>query len=186
MNTLGRIVSYTLVSMAVREGFQQVRELDERHKIFQQSRECADTLGKPLLVVGAPKHQFTHPCGDVTMDISPYRASECGGVVADVRDIPYTDRYFGAAFCSHVLEHLPTVDDAYTALDELHRVADYVFVVSPHKASVIARLIPSHHLWITASGDGFIIEQRGHPKVASKSVSCLASMSVLGEPSTSL
>lgn len=179
MNTLSYMVSFTLVSMAVREGVQQLRELDERHTIFQQARECADRLGKPLLVVGAPKHQFTHPCGDVTLDISAYRASVCGGIVADVRDIPYPDLYFGAAFCSHVLEHLQTVQDAYDALDELHRVADYVFVASPHKSSLIAHLYPGHHLWITASGDGFIIEQRG-PKVSPKSVSCLASMSVLG------
>ena len=148
--------------LVIREALQRISEIGESRQIFNQSREYADAVGKPLLVVGAPKLRFNHPCGDVTIDISPDMAKFCNGEVADVRDIPYPDKYFGAAFVSHVLEHLATIADASQALDELERVADRVFTASPHKTSVLAWLNPKHHLWVTPSGDGYILEQRGN------------------------
>jgi len=149
-----------LVGLAIYEGLNQVKEITERRAAYQQARAYADAVGKPLLVVGAPKLRFYHPCGDVTIDISPERALLCDGQVADVRSIPYPDGYFGAALASHVLEHLPSVEDVIMALDELHRVADRVFVVSPHKSSLLAWMIPHHHLWISQDDSGLIIEQR--------------------------
>jgi ubiquinone/menaquinone biosynthesis C-methylase UbiE len=80
--------------------------------------------------------------------------------VADVRDIPYPGGYFGAVFCSHVLEHLPTPEDACQAIKEMERVADRVFLVVPHKSSIIAWLHPDHHLWVTVDGNSVTIEQR--------------------------
>ena len=156
------MIKLLLAGIAIREGICQMIEVSERRKIFNQARQYADNVGKPLLVVGAPKLRFNHPCGDVTIDISPAMARFCNGEVADVRAIPYPDDSFGAAFCSHVLEHLATVDDAGKALDELERVADKVFVASPSKSSLSAWLNPNHHLWVTSSGDGFILEQRGN------------------------
>jgi hypothetical protein len=155
------MIKAILIGMAVREGLLQAVELRERHQIFNQARADADSLGQPLLVVGAPKWNFSHPAGDVTIDINP-RMGESEVEVADVRDIPYPTGYFGAAFCSHVLEHLPTIEDACRALDEMERVADRVFVVSPHKTSIMAQIHPEHRLWVTPSGDGYIIEQRGN------------------------
>lgn len=154
------MIKKVLMGLALIEAFQQVIELDERHQVFAQARNHADSVGKPLLVVGTPKWRFTHPCGDITIDISPDRGEYCNTEIADVRAIPYPNQYFGAAFISHVLEHLPTISDAYKALDELHRVADKVFIVSPHKTSLAAWLHPDHHLWITADDGGYIIEQR--------------------------
>lgn len=147
--------------LLAREATCQLIELKERNQVFQQAREYADSQGKPLLVVGAPKFNFNHPCGDVTIDISPNIPSSCDYEIADVRQIPYPDNYFGAAHVSHVLEHLPTIEDAAKAMDELERVADRVFVVLPHKTSLMAWINPHHHLWVTPSGDGYIIEQRG-------------------------
>jgi hypothetical protein len=156
------MIKEILIGAAIREGLVQTMEIKERRQIFNQARDYADQVGKPLLVVGSPKFQFNHPCGDVTIDISPEMAKFCDAEIADVRDIPYPDSYFGAAFCSHVLEHLPTIEDAGIALDELERVADRVFVVSPHKTSIMAWINPGHHLWVTPSGDGYILEQRGN------------------------
>jgi len=152
--------SYLVIGLAIYEGLQQVREISERRAAFEQAREYADAVGKPLLVAGAPKFQFNHPCGDVTLDISPEMAAFCDGEVADIRAIPYPNRYFGAAYVSHVLEHLPSLDDAITALQELHRVADRVFIVSPHKSSLLAWLNPNHHLWISTDGGSLIVEQQ--------------------------
>lgn len=164
MNGIARFALFCLTGLAVKEGTQQLVELDERRNVFRQAREYADSVGKPLLVVGAPRSLWNmHPGGDVTIDIDPNVKTNYDVQVADVRSIPYTNKYFGSAFVSHVLEHLPTVDDACQALDELYRVAYKVFVVSPHKTSIIAQLYTGHHLWVTPSGDGYIIEQRGHP-----------------------
>lgn len=165
------------IGAAIREGLVQAMEIQERRQIFTQARNYADQVGKPLLVVGSPKLRFNHPCGDVTIDISPEMARFCDAEIADVRDIPYPDSYFGAAFCSHVLEHLPTIEDASIALDEMERVAERVFVVSPHKTSIMAWVNPGHHLWVTPSGDGYILEQRGNR--TAKEESYVISMQVM-------
>lgn len=165
------MLGLAFLGLAIREGFIQLNELDERHRIFRQAKGYANSVGKPLLVVGTPKHSFSHPCGDVTIDVAAGQA--CDVEIADVRNIPYPNNYFGACYCSHVLEHLPTIRDAFTALSEMYRVADRVFTVSPHKTSLIAQLVSGHHLWITPSGDGYIIEQRGkgEPREASYVIS---------------
>ena len=158
---MNKLLLFTIAGIAIREGIQQAIEIEERRQVFNQARNYADSVGKPLLVVGAPKFRFNHPCGDVTIDISPEMAKFCDGLVADIRQIPYPSGYFGAAFASHVIEHLPTIEDAEIALNELYRVADRVFIVSPHKSSIMAWIHPDHHLWVTAMGDGYLIEQRG-------------------------
>ena len=168
-----------LGGLAALEGVQQTTELNERHKVFNQAREHSNSLGLPLLVVGTPKHGFSHPEGDVTIDNDPAKQGHGNTELADVRNIPYPSGYFGAAYASHILEHLPTVDDACIALDELKRVAGKVFVVSPHKSSLIAWVYPGHHLWITPSDDGFTIEQRGNPGLAPREQSYIISLSVI-------
>lgn len=138
MNLAGRLAFSLLAGAGVREAVQQHIEHNERVEVFQRAREYADSVGRPLLAVGVPRSAFPwHPCGDVNIDIDPNASTHCHYEVADIRDIPYRDRYFGAAYASHVLEHLPSVDDATQALNELHRVADRVFIVSPHKSSIV-------------------------------------------------
>jgi len=55
----------------------------------------------------------------------------CGGDVrhGEVTRLPYIDNQFDVVTCFDVLEHLPP-DDTRKALDELHRVAKYIIVVS--------------------------------------------------------
>jgi hypothetical protein len=171
------MIKALLLGVAIREGLTQMVEVKERRKIFTQARSYADQVGKPLLVVGAPKLQFNHPCGDVTIDISPEMAKFCDAEIADVRNIPYPNGYFGAAFASHILEHLSTIEDACKALDEMERVADKVFVVSPSKMSMLAWANPNHHLWVTSSGDGYLIEQRGN-NLSKREESFIISMGV--------
>lgn len=172
------MIKQILLGVAAFETFVRIAEIVERQKAFTQARTYADGDDKPLLVVGTPRLGWLyHPCGDVTIDINPTRAKYCDTQIADVRDIPYPNRYFGAAFVSHVLEHLPTVADAYTALGELDRVAEKVFVVSPHKSCLYAWIHPDHYLWLTQDGDDFIIEQR-HRKPA-KTASCLMAITAM-------
>lgn len=166
------MIKEALIGVTVAETLVRIAEVIERKQAFIKARYYADGIGKPLLVVGTPRLGWLyHPCGDATIDINPKKAKYCNTQIADVRDLPYPDQYFGAAFVSHVLEHLPTVADAYIALDELHRVAHRVFVVSPHKICLMAWLIPDHYLWVTPHGEDFIIEQRSRKRA--KTASCL-------------
>lgn len=135
-------------------------EMKERKTVFRQARAYADSVGKPLLVVGVPKGPAFHRKGDVTIDLDPILCALFGAQVSDVRAIPYPDGYFGAAFISHVLEHLPTVADAEQAVRELSRVAQKTFIVSPHRSSLIACLHPEHKLWVYQQDGRVMFEQR--------------------------
>ena len=144
------------------EGAVFAGEVGERHHAFAVVQSIARASGKPLLVIGRPRWIGTHPCGDVTVDIDPQVLVSCptGGQVADVRDLPYPDQMFGAALCAHVLEHLPTPADARQALQELHRVAAHVNIVSPTRLGLWGWWHPDHHLWIDHRSDGWFIEDR--------------------------
>lgn len=71
-----------------------------------------------------------------------------------MRDLPFPDGAFGAAFCSHVLEHLPSPQDAVRAWEELHRVADAVWVLVPRPFDLPGWLAPDHKLWVRVHEDG--------------------------------
>lgn len=104
---------------------------DRRNK-FRQAQEYARSSGKPLLVVGRPGNNRikVYTGGDVTIDLDPAVLTDCpkGGCVADVRNIPYPDGYFGAVFVSFVLDYLPSVQEFEKALAELQRVADKLII----------------------------------------------------------
>ncbi len=147
-------------------------QVAERRINYEAALEAARTRGKPLLVVGGPlganplRRFFplpAHGCGDVCVDIEAGACAHCPLFIeADVRDLSiFPDGKFGAAFCSHVLEHLPTIEDARKAAAELQRVADEVYIVCPRKSSLLAWLIPDHHLWVSVENGEISAEQRG-------------------------
>ena len=152
----------------------------ERQSQYKQAREYADAVGKPLVVVGGPYgagwlsfirrsgifQPFVHGSGDVCYD---REAGACQGsphyILGDIRDMSvFPSKTFGAAFASHILEHMPTVEDCIQAWNELHRVADKVFVCVPSRQSVHAWLIHDHYLWVDIAEDKLYIEERqgGH------------------------
>jgi len=60
-----------------------------------------------------------------------------------------------------VLEHLASAEDCTQAWQQLHRVADTVFVSLPGKDSIMAWLAPGHKLWVQQIGSGILkIEER--------------------------
>ena len=79
-----------------------------------------------------------------------------------VTQIPFLDKSFGAAFASHLVEHLPTTNDAKGALAELNRVAEAVFIVYPSRQSIAAWVKREHHLWVWQKGNVTYLEQRGN------------------------
>ena len=148
-----------------------IGETRDKNRKYQAATDHAEKNNKPLLVVCGPwgtkpfRHWFNKPAhgfGDVCLDINR-RAIDghpCG-VVANVTNIPFADKCFGAAFASHLLEHLPTTDDAKKALDELNRVAEAVFIVYPSRQSIAGWVIADHHLWVWQKGDKTYLRQRG-------------------------
>ena len=153
-----------LIGFGVWQAVVGLNQVSDRNQKYAAARAYADSVGKPMLMVGGPYgsnplrglfNMKAHGCGDVCLDIDPRACTGCETVVADVRDIPFPDRYFASAFISHVIEHLPTVEDAGLAVNELMRVADRVWVAYPGKQSVIAHLIPDHYLWVTEK-DGYL------------------------------
>lgn len=147
-------------------------EISQKRKRYQAAVACAQRVGKPLLIAGGPWSNRkirrwlnipAHGDGDVCLDIErcalgnhPY------GVIADVTQVPFCDKVFGAAFASHLLEHLPTIDHAKRAMDELNRVAEAVFVVYPSRQSIGAWLHRGHNLWVWQKGKALYLKQRGN------------------------
>ncbi|MFH1639573.1 MAG: methyltransferase domain-containing protein [Chloroflexota bacterium] len=148
-------------------------EARDKNTKYRDATACAEHSGKPLLIAGGPwgikPYRYwlkkpAHGNGDVCLDIDrrALRDHPCG-VVADITRIPFAGKSFGAAFASHIMEHLNTTEDARKALDELSRVAERVFIVAPSRQSVTAWVKSEHHLWVWQKDNVIYLEQRGSP-----------------------
>ncbi len=146
-------------------------EIQEKRGKYKAASNYARERGKPFLVAGGPwgtrraRHLLKMPAhgnGDVCFDIDRRAVEDCPcSVVADVTHIPFADKSFGAVLVSHLLEHLPAVDDAKQALSELDRIAEAVFVAYPSRQSIAGWLTPNHHLWVWQKGKTIYLSQRG-------------------------
>jgi SAM-dependent methyltransferase len=113
--------------------------------VFRAARKTARVCGKPLLNVGC-KRSYTER-SDVNLDLVPRNVPHF--VRGDIQNLDmFTDKQFGAVYASHVLEH---VEDPDTALLEMHRVAEHVFVITPLPIFPWAWFHPDHRwiLWHT-------------------------------------
>jgi hypothetical protein len=139
MSMLGKIIA----GVAIWELSWLVAQRWDRKIAYQQALRVARMRSKPLLVVGNPHGQYG--CGDVVLDLEA--SSKCPNqVIGSVEAIPFPDKYFGVAFCSHVLEHVCQPEQA---MAELERVADDVIVVYPWIWRVATWLVPGHTWLIT-------------------------------------
>ncbi len=109
--------------------------------VFHEAREASMTANKPLLNVGC-KSAYTES-SDINLDIVPRQAPRF--VLGDIQDLSmFTEKQFGAVYASHVLEH---VEDPDAALNEMYRVAENVFVITPLPIWPWAWLHPDHK-WV--------------------------------------
>ena len=125
-----------------------------------------------MLVAGGPwgghslRRRFNLPAhtqGDVCIDIKTSAILDWpNGIVADVTYLPFPDKTFGAAFASHLLEHLPDTALSKQALAELDRVADRLFIAYPSRQSLPAWLIRDHHIWVWQKDETVYLKQRGN------------------------
>ena len=124
---------------------QVVFENDERARVFSQARAKAQEMRKPLLNAGCgalkPIGGFPRAIleSDVNLDVTPQDVPRFA--LGSIEDIPYPDKYFGAVFCCHALEHIEDLD---AGLRELHRVGDYLYVIVPRAIWPNSWLLPAH------------------------------------------
>lgn len=104
--------------------------------------------GKGVINIGAGPHrtyqaQLIAEQPDVLMNIDIALDGMPHLIQLDIEQetLPFTDKQFGCAFASHVLEHL---DNWQFALAEMVRVANNVVVVLPHPACFSGWLCPGH------------------------------------------
>jgi len=128
-----------------------VSQVVDRQTQYNQARNEADRRGKPLLVVGGPhgggivRRTFrlkAHGFGDVCTDIDP-RACEGAPriVTADILDLPFADKEFGAVFVGHIFRHLHG-DDKDMAWQEVSRVADSVYYTNQSRFWLLGYIAP--------------------------------------------
>jgi ubiquinone/menaquinone biosynthesis C-methylase UbiE len=121
----------------------------------------ASARGKPVLNIGAgtPDSSLRVAIfgptlwGDVNMDIAASKREQChpdNVCYGDAHHIPYPDKYFGACIASHVVEHL---DDPVAALDEMHRVADNVYAITPRWWAPHTWIHPGHQWFVSSKGE---------------------------------
>ena len=177
------MMSRLLVGFAAHQCTGIVYRYSESREKYDMAQEEALVRNKPLLVVGGPsgspdtyadtawvrpltrlKSMFNikpHGCGDMCVDVDPHACQGCPYEAANLMDLPLADKEFGAAYCSHVLEHMPDAEGCHKAWSELHRVADVVFICVPPKSSIWAWFVPDHHLWVRHVGETVLeVEER--------------------------
>jgi len=116
-------------------------EYSDRRAVWRMAREYADRVGKPMLNVGCG-HELSY-LGDYNLDIKRDIILP-NHVRASVYKIPFPDKYFGSVFASHVIEHL---ENPKKALEEMSRVGERVFVLTPLPFKPSTWLNPDHR-WV--------------------------------------
>jgi hypothetical protein len=118
-----------------------------KRPIFNLAKQKANEVGKPLLNAGCGS-KFTG-LSDVNLDIVSKEVPNF--VKGDIQNLlMFRDKQFGAVYASHVVEHVEDVD---SAMRELDRVAENVYVITPFPLWPSAWACPSHR-WILWRGKG--------------------------------
>ena len=104
----------------------QIYNEAEKAFVTQRAYEYAHQRGKPVLDFGCG----ILPRGHYNVDIVPRQAKNFIKIQAfDKPKLPFPDKMFASALCYHVLEHC---GNPKWALEELARVAEKVYVITPH------------------------------------------------------
>lgn len=133
----------------------------EREISWVKARSLADDLGKPLLNAGCGGELWHFAAdaisrrSDTNLDIVPRNVPNF--VLGDVQDLSmFGDKKFGVAFCSHTLEH---VEDPERAIQELHRVADHVVIITPSWWDIATYFNPDHQWLLSKDGNWVRLRQ---------------------------
>ena len=114
------IFTVGLAAVVIHQIVAEVRARTISGNQYRAAERAALEAGRPLLVVGGPygatpfRHMFgitSHPGGDVCVDIEPRACEGSLFQIGDIRHLPFSDGQFGAVLCSHVLEHMASLED---------------------------------------------------------------------------
>jgi len=126
MASTSSLVKLGIVAIGGNWIFNQAYNEAEKVIVTDTAYRYARSRGKPVLDFGCG----LKPRGDYNVDIVPREAPNFIKVESfDKPRLPFTDKFFGAALCYHVLEH---TDDPLHTLEELNRVAEKVFTITPN------------------------------------------------------
>lgn len=78
-------------------------------------------------------------------------------VVGDAQRLPFPDKSFDFAYCSHVLEH---VVDPIRACKEIMRVASRGYIETPRKMTELCYGHPTHRWLVDIEDNGLVFERR--------------------------
>lgn len=101
-----------------------------------------------------------HPRADVIVDKYLQDDTERSGqkivlkrnqqfFVADACNMPFKDKVFNLAICSHVAEH---IDDIHRFCTEMNRIAHRGYIETPSKFAEILRHAPNHRWYVSIKG----------------------------------
>ena len=128
-----------------------------KRPIFNLAKLAASKIGKPLLNAGCGS-KFTG-LSDVNLDIVSKEVPNF--VKGDIQNLfMFKDKQFGAVYASHVVEHVEDVD---SAMRELDRIAENVYVITPFPLWPSAWACPSHR-WILWRGKSIARTPRNYAK----------------------
>ena len=140
-------------------GLTEISEIGERHHYWNIARRYCDSVGKPLLRIGIRRNPLEPPNGDVTLDIDERVLAIDGGVLGDIRDMPFNNKEMGVCFSEHVIEHLYNSEDVEMAIKECVRVADYAVILAPGPYTVGGYFHPDHKMRFWFYGNEQILAQ---------------------------
>ncbi len=133
MNPLIAILGSGIGFVAACATYDILHVITTKETAFEEAKRLSN--GKGIINIGAgPNRTFgaqvvaRDPEVLANIDIDPDGLPNFIQLDVESDPLPFPDKQFGVAYCSHVLEHLGNWE---FALNEMIRVADYVVIVLP-------------------------------------------------------
>lgn len=146
MNVVTAIVGSAIALVGACAAWDVFHIVTTKEIAFEEAKRLSG--GKGIINIGAgPNRTFgaqgvaRDPEVLANIDIDPDGLPNFIQLDVESDPLPFPDKQFGVAYCSHVLEHL---DNWQFCLDEMVRVADYVVIVLPDPSYFSGWIDPEH------------------------------------------
>ena len=160
MNVAAAIVGSAIAFVGACAASDIFHVVTTKEAAFEEAKRLSG--GKGIINIGAgPNRTFgaqvvaRDPEVVVNIDIEPDGLPNFIQLDVAREPLPFADKQFGVAYCSHVLEHL---DNWEFCLSEASRVADYVVVVLPDPVYFSGWIDPEHKQHFSADDITQILE----------------------------